>query len=68
LSERSCVIGVHAKGGTLCSIMRNPNDQPAKVGVASMRQGSRGHELNGDRGDRDPNHRCQLPFGDHGAI
>jgi hypothetical protein len=47
--------------------MRNGSDRAAKVDVASMCQGGRGRELNSDRYDRYPDHRCELPFGDHGA-
>ena len=51
---------------TFCSIMSNGSPRTVKVGVATMCQGGRGHELDGDHNDREPDHRYQLPFGGHG--
>jgi hypothetical protein len=47
---------------TLCTMIGDRSKRAAKVGVAAMRQGSRGQQLNGDRDDRDPDYRRQLPF------
>jgi hypothetical protein len=56
------VLSVQLKRITLCTMVGNSSDRVAKVGVATMRQGSRGQQLNGDRDDRDPEHRRQLPI------
>ena len=54
------MLSVRLKYTTLCTIIGNGSDRVAKVGVATMRQGSRGQQLNGDRDDRDPDHCREL--------
>jgi hypothetical protein len=47
---------------TLCAMIGDRSNRAAKVGVAAMRQGSPGQELNRDREDRDPDYCRQLPL------
>jgi hypothetical protein len=61
------VLSFQLKCITFCSLMINGSPRAVKVGVATMCQGSHGHELGTDHNDRDPDHCRQLPFRDHGT-